>query len=281
MSEPRDLLSDLDLERRLAELGPLLAVPPAPDLAAAVSARLTLRQAPHRPLRVFFAPRLLAPAAVLLLVLAAGVVLLTPGLRSAVADRLGFQSDRITVVPTLPPLPRTPPSASPAATPAPPGAGLALGEQTTLDQARARLSFPLLVPTAAVLGPPDAVWLSAAVPGGQVALTYGVGSGLPPTTQTGLGALLTEFRGGIDPAFFGKVVGPGTTVEPVSVGGDRGWWLAGKPHILIYQAPDGQIRNDQIRLAGDTLLWQHGDVILRLESSLSRDEAIRVAESVR
>lgn len=282
MSERRDLLPDVELERRLVELGARLSYPPTPDLAAAVSARLAQRPPRGFSIRAPSAWRLLAAAAVLLLVLTVGAVLLAPGLRSAVADRLGFKSVRITVVPTLPALPRTPaPAPAAPATPAPPGAGLALGEQMTLDQARARLSFPLLLPVGPPLGPPDAVWLSAAVPGGGLALVYTARDGLPSAAQTGLGALLSEFRGEIDPAFFGKVVGPGTSIEPVSVGGDRGWWIAGNPHILIYRAPDGQIRDDQIRLAGNTLLWQHGDLILRLESGLSRDDAIRAAETVR
>ena len=35
-----------------------------------------------------------------------------------------------------------------------------------------------------------------------------------------------------------------------------------------------------IRLAGNVLLWEHGDLTLRIESSLSKELALAVAESV-
>ncbi len=38
---------------------------------------------------------------------------------------------------------------------------------------------------------------------------------------------------------------------------------------------------EAIRLAGNTLLWQDGDLTLRLESSLDRNRAVEIAKSMR
>lgn len=97
-----------------------------------------------------------------------------------------------------------------------------------------------------------------------------------------LAGLLTEFRGGLAPELIGKLAGGGTRVETVTVaGGAPGIFLSGGPHAVFYRDPNGEIREETLRLAGNTLLWQRGELLLRLESALSRAEALRVARSVR
>ncbi len=56
---------------------------------------------------------------------------------------------------------------------------------------------------------------------------------------------------------------------------------AGAPHTFSYFAPDGDYMQETIRLAGNTLLWQDGDLTLRLESSLDRNRAVEIAKSMR
>jgi hypothetical protein len=66
------------------------------------------------------------------------------------------------------------------------------------------------------------------------------------------------------------------------VGGSRGFWLAGKPHYVVFRDRSGQYRQDVIRLAGSTLLWEGGaHTLLRLEGAASLEQALRVASSVR
>ncbi len=293
MTERRRQPTDAELERALRHLAGALDFPPAPPLAARVRGRLRERPQQRR-VRPYWRPRpaagWLAGAAVLFVALLAGLVLLlSPSTRSAVAGRLGLRGVHISVVPTLPPLPAhtaTPsnspaPSTSPAptATPTTTAEALQLGEPATLAAAQAAAGFHVLVPDA--LGAPDAVYFDSGVPGGAVTLLYGPRADLPQSATPGVGLLLTEFRGNIEPAFFGKGVGPGTTLTPVTVGGAAGWWLEGAPHIVFYRAPDGQVRQDRIRLAGNTLLWEHGALTLRLEAQLAQDEALRIAESAR
>jgi hypothetical protein len=44
---------------------------------------------------------------------------------------------------------------------------------------------------------------------------------------------------------------------------------------------NGQVTDERTALAGNTLLWNRGSVLLRLEADVSRDEALELAEAVR
>jgi hypothetical protein len=70
-------------------------------------------------------------------------------------------------------------------------------------------------------------------------------------------------------------------MQMVAVGGAGGYWIEGAPHVLILRDYAGDDRRHPSRLAGNTLLWERDGVTYRLESALSRDEAIRIAESMR
>jgi hypothetical protein len=69
-------------------------------------------------------------------------------------------------------------------------------------------------------------------------------------------------------------------VERVQVDGAPAIWVAGSPHVVAVRDPSGQTLVEPARLAGNTLFWNRGDMLVRMESRLSRDEAIRVAESI-
>lgn len=289
MAERERRPADPDLERALIDLGPRLAYPPTPDLAPAVRARLAAHPHARRPpRRGFFTPRWgLALAAVF--VLLAGIPLVvSPSARTAVAERLGLRGVKITYVPTAP----APTPASPTGAPVPVEVHLGLGEPLTLAEAPARVPYRVLLPSLPDLGPPDQVFVTQVVPGGQVALVYRPRPGIPDTTEagvrprpglpgTGVGILLTQFRGDFAPEFLGKGIGPGTRLEQVTVNGAPGYWIEGQPHALFYRDANGEIHDDRVRLAGNTLLWEQDGLTLRLESALTREEALRIAESVR
>ena len=44
--------------------------------------------------------------------------------------------------------------------------------------------------------------------------------------------------------------------------------------------PDGEHVDEDRRWVGDALIWQRGDKTYRIETSLGRDAAIRIAESL-
>jgi hypothetical protein len=261
-----------ELERMLSRLGEELDWPATPDLAGSVRARLeedraAPRPAPRRRLAALLPPaglrRSLALAAVALLLLAGGAFAAVPGVRDAVLEFLGLQGATVQRRETLP----TPPPERP----------LDLGARTTLDDAR--LGFEPLVP--ADPGQPDGVYVRRGPPGGELSLTYLAGRGLPRAGSTRLGLLVTEFRGDLSPDYVQKVGGATTTIERLSIDGNSAIWVAGAPHFFFYRTPDGQIVDDQLRLADNVLLLERGRLLIRLEGGFDRERAIEIARSLR
>lgn len=262
MADPRRL-SDLDLGRALTTLGSQYPYPATPNLAMAVTRRIVARQAaPARRLVLWRDPRRLALVAALLLVLLGAAALANPVTRDAIAHFFHVQGVIVNRVPS--------PNQSLSAP-----TTLNLGRLTTLAEAQREVRFTIAVP--AQLGTPDAVYVASGPPGGEVALAYSPRPGIPLVGQTGLGVLITEFRGDLIPGFISKEIGPGTTLEEVSVNGDPGWWIAGAPHsIVVHVSPDTD-NFETLRLAANTLVWAHGGVTYRIESGLSKADAMGIA----
>jgi hypothetical protein len=246
-----------DLEQRLADLGAHIEMPREPDLAPHVRRRLETMPARRRlPLPVIWTRRSVAIAVALILV----------GSGIAVASYFGVRGVRVRVG-------ETPPPTATATT----GAPLNLGERVDLATAREEISFPIVVPS--LLGDPDETYLMRSYPGYLVSLLYHPRPGLPEAGATRTGLLLMEFVGSLERNAFDKFVSP-DQIREVQVGRARGLWIEG-PHTIVWIKPSGDRIADGVRLAGNVLLWERGEVTLRLESSLSMDEAIRIAESVR
>src|SRR5215218_2503145 len=201
---------ELDLEAALADLAADLRFPPTPDLAAAVTARLEEgparapagRRLPARRRPAWLAGwRRLAVAGLAAVLLAAAVLAASPGTREAVARRLGLRGIGVELGGPPPPT---------ATTRAGARLDLGLGQRVTLEEARRRVSFPVLVPASAGFDRPDAVFIDAAAPaGGRVDLVYRARPGLPASSFTDAGLLITQFRGEPEPDFIKKVTGAG------------------------------------------------------------------------
>ena len=241
----------------LAGLGPALPGPTAvADLVAGVMARLSDVPAPVRASR---GRRLLGLAvaavahrrrraavlvtAVLLALLAASPV------RAAVAEWFGFAGvlvrEDTTSRPSLAPLPPT------------------VGPSTALDDAQQQVAFDVVVP--AVLGPPDGVEVSEDRRVLSMSWT-GAGDGV---------VRLDQFDGRLDYAFAKSARG----VEFTTVAGAFALWFD-EPHEVVVLDADGTSRTETARLAGHTLIWEHGGTALRLEGSVSQARATEIAESV-
>ena len=235
-----------ELEQRLLALGAALDVPPAPDLVPAVLTGLPARRRRvRRP-----AGRVLAVAFATVLLLA-GVAMAVPASRDAILRAIGLRGVSIERVPRLPPIP-----------PTQTGARLRLGRPIPLARVRRAAGFaPLLPPRAA-----DA-YIGHDVPGGRVSILIGR-------------VLITEFRGASQPIVF-KTIDPGTTLEVTRVDGAQGVYLSGAPHEVLYAAPNGQIRTDRVRLAGNVLIWQQKRVIVRIEGTHTLAQALAIARSLR
>ncbi|MGQ0839952.1 hypothetical protein [Actinokineospora sp.] len=241
------------LARELRELGrELRESPPPPGLTAAVLARVAAEPIPVRaslPRRAarWFARRWRALVSVLTgLVLVAA---LTPPVRAAVAEWLGFGAVEV----------RTSTGVPPASAPPPPAAG-----GVDLDRARELVAFDVVVP--AVLGAPSGVEVSADRE--VVSMTW---TGQAATVR------LDQVGGRLAPYFVKTLY---DRVEFTSVHGEEALWLA-RPHEVRVLTPDGSERRADARLAGRTLIWQSRGVTLRLEGDFDRERAVAVAESAR
>jgi hypothetical protein len=252
-------------ESELLDLGRRIDYPPTPDLPNAVRRRLIEQRAPT-PTRWRARLWALAAAAVAILIIAAGVVTVGPDTRSALAERLGLRGVQITQ-------PQQLPSGQAA------GRRLNLGQPlTSVADARSRVAFR--VPLPSTLGEPDEVYLLDSPPGGQVALLYAEREGIPRTSSTGVGLLLTEFQASFpDGGPILKGVPPGSRLEEVTVNGARAYWIEGDPHTFFFQDAQGRIQAETTRLAANVLLWEDGPVTLRLESALNKDAALAIATS--
>lgn len=252
------------LVSELRALSSRLDVPPAGEQATAVRQRLEAQQRPETRQRPEARPqpiarwraRILYPRWRAALIVALTVVALAvaiPQSRAVIAHVLRLDGVEL----------RPAPGPSPAPHPSLPGE-----QRMSLEQARQRVAFPILVP--AKLGRPAAVTVSD---GGRVAtLIY---------DRTPYGQVrLDEFDGHLDPVYFEKFVQVGSVTE-VWLNGTKGLWVTG-PQEIVYVRSDGMIMQASARLTtGSTLIWGTPRVVLRLEGGFSKAAALAVAASAR
>lgn len=282
MYQPTNRLSKQDLERALTHLGTSVSYPPTPDLTIGLHERLASRPAKSSSWwTALWQPRRVAALAILsVLVVASTVLLFSPEARSALADRLGLRGIKIWYIPSEPsPQESKPPEPTPML--APSLSPMGLGRPVSLEDAQGLVSYTVLKPTVEELGQPDETFVSIPPDGGQVSFLYRTRQGLPPG-DNGVALLLTQFRGDIqEGTVFGKGLPQGVSLEKVTVNGAPGLWISGDLHFFYYRDSRGDMKQEQVRLAANTLLWEQGVLTLRLEGNLTRDEALWIAASVR
>jgi hypothetical protein len=277
MGRPRDM-DDLGLEAALRDLAGAIDWPTAaptggPDLAMRV--RVRLADQPKRtggfvwPALRWRRALLLALTALLALAAIAGAVGLgLPGLRLTLGEP-----------PATPPPPSVQPGTTAPSPAGPLGSTLSLGELVELDEVEALTGLPPRLPTDPPIGPPDAVYVDR-FRAHQVAYVWAASEALPATREPGIGLILMRFDGHSDNGLFEKILRQGVSVQPVSVGDNDGFWITGDPHFFFYRRADGTIIDDGRRWVDDALIWSDGTTTYRLETSLGRDAAIKLAESL-
>jgi len=91
--------------------------------------------------------------------------------------------------------------------------------------------------------------------------------------------VLSQARGAIYNGFIKKTADLGTTIVEVDVEGEPGLYVDGPQHFVMFLDENGLISDERTYLAGTVLLWNRGDLLLRLEGDLSRAEALELARS--
>lgn len=257
----------LELEQQLIALGTELDWPATPNLARRVRSRIAAPLVLRTP---WYQSQWAVAAAAVIITLAA-LAVYTPT-REAIAGWVNVHVlfQRVPVLPTPTPRP-----------PGPLGERLGLGQLTTLSEAQTHLTWRITVPSS--LGQPDEVYLQLPPTGaaqGEVTLVYSTRPGIPVANQTGVAVLITEARGSVNKDFFAKMLGPGTTVEPVMVAGHEGYWIAGSPHDFVFLDANGNFRDETMRLATNTLILDEGGTIVRIEGNLTKAQAVEIATSL-
>jgi hypothetical protein len=193
------------------------------------------------PQRPAVRPRLLLVAAAVL-VLALAVALSVPSARSAILRFFHLGGVTIQRVNVLPPARERPLSAD-------------LGPAVSEARARAALGAPVRLPD---VRPRPPLHLRGNVVSVILAAPRPV--------------LLSEFPAG--EGILKKFAGNSTTVRWLTVGRVSGLWITGGEHVL-------QLPGSSPRLAGNSLLWQHGTTTYRLEGrGLSLHAALRLAREI-
>lgn len=254
-----------NLEELLRRAGQSIAYPATPALATRVQAQLeaeSRRRFAWLPRRAF--------ALEIAIIVAITLLLAFPETRNAIAQFLGLRTIQIipvTPTPTTLPVP-TIGGGGIASTPA----TLARAQccETTLADAQAKSKFKILLPPAQM---PSRVYLQSIPDFGdgaqQVILIFGDANAPQFVLYQAANFL------------YGKVVGGGTVISETQVKGQRALWFTGAPHLLVYLDVSGRIRMDSERVVNlNTLGWESGNITFRLETSLSKEEAVRLAESL-
>jgi hypothetical protein len=257
-----------DLEQQLVELGRGLEWPATPRFR--VEQLIPVPDEVAQPMRTTLSlPRWALAAAAALLIVAIALAAYPPS-RTAIADwiNLHVNIQKVQTLPTPSPLPS-----------GVLGSQLGLGLPYTLEDAQRQVKWRIEIPSD--LGPPDAVYVRTLPAGGEVTLVYAHASGVPVAGQTGVAVLVTEVRGAIRGDYFAKQLGRDATIEEVTVRGRPGYWLAGSPHIFMFEDATGEPVPGTLRLATNTLIYDSGDgTITRIEAYTTRERAIEIANSL-
>ena len=145
----------------------------------------------------------------------------------------------------------------------------------SVAEAGRRAGFAVAVPRA--LGEPDGVYVAD---GGVVSLAYSPRPGLARDAQTGLGLLVTELRATGVAEYIAQAGRPG---DPRRAGARRrrpGRLSLRGAARAAHRAARPQRAPAAARLAGNTLAFERGSLVVRLEGRFGREQALALARSV-
>jgi len=140
-----------------------------------------------------------------------------------------------------------------------------IGEPTTLSEAAEMAGFEPLLPASA--GDPVAVYLVSYEDFPVVVLQYEQFD-VWQAYGTGFG-------------YFSKTVSPAVVIETPQVGEGFGYWVESGGHIVRFFDAEGEpVAGSERTVERNALIWRHEERFFRLESDLSLEEALAIAESL-
>ena len=250
-----------EFEKQLIDISKGMDYPSTPDIAGFVSARL-------RPAR---SPRLISKtwawSLTIILILLSSLMLI-PSARAAILEFIQIGIVRIfpqPIEPTVEPIQTIVPS---TATPISSLPFLeTIAGKTTLEDAQGQVPYPILLPTyPADIGEPDHVYIQNA--DGNMTILVWLNPQNPETVLMSLHFIP-------DGSWAITKVSP-TLIEETTVDGVRAIWAVG-PYPLRFT--NGDLDFTRI-VDGNVLIWADDTLTYRLETNMSLEEALKVAESL-
>jgi len=255
--------------KQLLSISKGLDYPRTPDIAGAVMTRLRGATRPR------FISRRLVWSLTVILILFSSLMLIPPA-RAAIIEFIQIGVVRIfraEPTPLAPPNQEIPSTVVPVtATPVPTSQPLIpilenLAGEMTLDEAQKVVNYPILLPSYPPdVGKPDRIFVQDA-DGKMTVLVW-----LDPQHPDQILMSLHFLPAG---SWAIKKIEP-THIQETTVNSQRAIWAIG-PYPL--RLSNGDL--DFVRLIdGHVLIWEQGDITYRLETDLSLEEAVKIAESL-
>ena len=256
-----------DLENKIRSLAEEFPYPQTPDIAG----NFDWGKSGSR--RRYLQPRQLVWIGILLIVIITSLVAV-PEVRARLLEFLQIGAIRIQITQ---PTPTRTASPVPGAVIVPPTATpgfdsnlvsvLDLDGETTLEELLEQAEFPVYLPTYPTnLGEPDRVFYQQIDEQSFVVLVW-----LYPDTDDKIWISLYALGQGT-----GGLKGEPQVIEEVEVNGSRAIWTDG-PHLFVI---DGFFQVGRL-VESPVLIWTVDGLTYRLEADLSKDEMIRIAESLK
>jgi len=260
-------MNEMDFENKLSALANEMEYPHTPDIAGRL----------HASTRSRFNSKALVWSLTITLVLLSSLMLI-PSARAAILDFIQIGVVRIFPQPVTPtveaihtatPQVETPVTAIASSTPTSliPILNRMAGK-TTLADSQSNVKFPILLPDYPVgLGQPNYVYLQDA--NGALVVLVWLDPQHPDQVLLSLYIISNE-------SWVIKKMDL-TAISETSVNGERAIWTTG-PYPIIFS--NGNIQYDRL-INGHVLIWADTDVTYRLETDMSMEEAVKIAESLK
>lgn len=266
MNDMRHDDNNADLEERLISFANNFPYPPTPDLSQRILDQVGRKRRLRSRLRMQWAWGI----AVILVFLAG--LLAVPPVRAAVFEILQIGAIRILFIETPSSLDTDSPDVEETIIPtsALHPALVKVAGETTLDIARQLIDFPILLPRYPQdIGLPNKVYIQDL--GAPALLLVWFEPGQEDVIRM---SILMLSRG----AFATK--GLPASVENTTVAGVEALWVEGD-HQLILEVGKNNYSDVQFFVQGNVLIWERGEITIRLEGEITLEEARKIAESMR
>lgn len=263
-------MNEMDFEAQMRAIANRMEYPRTPNIAGSVSARL----------RSSTRPRFLSKAAawsLTIVLLLISSLMLIPSARAAILEFIQIGVVRIfRTEPTPIPTPVSEPNSNAIPVTATPRATLQplipllerLAGEMTLEEAQKRVDYPILLPAyPSDLGQPDRIFVQEAE--GMMTILIWLDSQKPDKVLLSLHFIPTG-------SWAINKMGP-KIIQETQVNGEYAIWAEGIYPLKVRGS--GEIEFTRL-IDGHVLIWEDGDITYRLETDLTMEEAIKIAESL-